>query len=134
MVKRIITPERKAYEQKYYQDHKDKFREQLRKWRAENRDKTRQYKLKGRYGITPEEYQKMHDEQDGVCAICKQPETLLHQNGNIRRLVVDHNHETDEVRALLCTKCNLMVGNSLDNPELLEKAAAYLREFIRFEG
>ena len=73
----------------------------------------------------------MYDEQDGVCAICLQPETLLHQNGNVRRLVVDHNHETDEVRALLCTKCNLMVGNSLDNPELLERAAEYLR---RFEG
>ena len=128
---RTITPERLAYQQKYYQEHKDKFRTQLRVWRANNRDKTRQYKLKGRYGITAEEYQKMYDEQDGVCAICLQPETLLHQNGNVRRLVVDHNHETDEVRALLCTKCNLMVGNSLDNPELLERAAEYLR---RFEG
>ena len=130
----VRTPARIAYEQQYYQDHKDSHREYVRNWRNENRDKVREYKLKARYGITPAEYQKMYEEQNGVCAICEQPETLLHQNGNTRRLVVDHNHETDEVRTLLCTSCNLMVGNSLDNPELLEKAAAYLREFIRFEG
>lgn len=50
------------------------------------------------YGITVEDYDRMFDEQGGVCAICG--------NGTKRRLAVDHNHETGVVRGLLCPRCN----------------------------
>lgn len=60
--------------------------------------------LKWRYGITPEQWQALHDEQGGLCGICRGPQ----QGG--KRLSIDHNHETGLVRGLLCFRCNLMVG------------------------
>jgi hypothetical protein len=57
--------------------------------------------LRKEYGISPEQYTALVASQNGACAICKKtPE----------RLVVDHCHATDVVRALLCTYCNVIVG------------------------
>ncbi len=77
-----------------------------------------------KYGITPEEYQVMVEQQDGKCAICQRaPEG----NGVSRHnLVVDHEHDTGKVRALLCDFCNRGLGIFRDSPELLEEAAKYL--------
>jgi len=52
------------------------------------------------YGITPEEYDKLFHKQNGCCALCKLSKPL----------VVDHDHETDTVRALLCHGCNTALG------------------------
>lgn len=62
----------------------------------------------------------MVDEQDGQCAICSEIPSGL--------LCVDHNHETGEVRALLCRPCNLGIGNLKDSADRVEKALAYLRK------
>ena len=65
----------------------------------------------------------MLDEQGGGCAICqKTPE----ENG--RRLAVDHNHTTGDVRGLLCTQCNVGLGNLGDSVERLRSAIRYLNE------
>ncbi|ENG0769472.1 endonuclease VII domain-containing protein [Salmonella enterica subsp. enterica] len=82
------------------------------------------HKLKSRYGITTKDYERMFIDQGGVCAICGSPQ----EN---RRLAVDHDHETGEVRRLLCTNCNLGLGSFKDNPQLLLNAASYLREHGR---
>jgi hypothetical protein len=80
--------------------------------------------LKSKYGITVEEYDVMLAAQGGVCAICGKPptgkppaQTCLH---------VDHDHESEVVRALLCGGCNAAIG-SLGTPELLEAAIHYLK-------
>lgn len=58
---------------------------------------------KRKYAITVEDYDKMLIAQAGVCAICKRT--------NIKtRLAVDHNHDTGQVRELLCTRCNPALG------------------------
>ena len=72
------------------------------------------------YGITPEEYERMLFIQDGVCAICERPPGK-------RRLAIDHNHATGEIRALLCNTCNVALGCMRDDPVLLETAAKYIR-------
>jgi hypothetical protein len=65
--------------------------------------------------------------QDGVCALCGR-EPLLG-----KRLDIDHVHvapdERDgfvDIRGLLCSRCNLLVGALELQPELLDRARAYL--------
>jgi len=59
--------------------------------------------LRGKYGITTKQWRQMFDKQNGVCSICGLPEVN-------RNLSVDHKHSDGKVRALLCTKCNHLVG------------------------
>lgn len=59
------------------------------------------------YGLNVEDYERLHAEQDGLCAICKQPEK---QRGTRKNLSVDHNHTTGAVRGLLCRSCNTALG------------------------
>lgn len=63
-----------------------------------------------RFGITTVEYDSMFELQGGVCAICRQPETVRTRVGVVRRLAVDHDHETNLVRGLLCYRCNTTLG------------------------
>ena len=86
---------------------------------------SRKATLKRRYGITVEEYNKMWSVQNGVCAICGQPETAIYNNV-IKPLSVDHSHKTGKVRALLCHNCNMLLGTARDNPDILKNAIEYL--------
>ena len=66
--------------------------------------------------------------QNGVCAICKRPEKTIDRKQNkFRRLAVDHCHNTDKIRGLLCFECNTGIGKFKDNPQLIERAAEYIR-------
>ncbi len=75
-----------------------------------------------KYGVTQAEYELMFRAQAGMCAVCHKTQK--------RAFDVDHNHITKEVRGLLCTNCNRMIGHAGDNLEILEAAAAYLRRFV----
>lgn len=96
-----------------------------REWSKNNPDKVknsrRKTKLKQKYGISTEEYDKMFDEQKGVCYICEQPHVR-------RSLNVDHCHSTGKVRKLLCDKCNMVLGLVNDSGSLLLKMKDYLYE------
>ena len=86
--------------------------------------------LETSYGLTLEAYRRMHDAQNGLCAICGQPETGVHNRGKktvALSLSVDHDHETGAVRALLCHKCNKALGLLNDDLDLLVAAEQYLR-------
>ena len=70
--------------------------------------------FKRAYGITVEDYERMFQEQGGVCKICQ------HTCKSGKQLAVDHCHETGTVRGLLCAKCNTNLGRIeayLRNPE-----------------
>ena len=71
------------------------------------------------YGITVEEYNKLLISQGGLCCICYRPPRK-------RRLAVDHNHRTGQVRGLLCANCNRGLRWFYDDPVKLRKAAEYL--------
>ena len=61
----------------------------------------------------------MVKEQEGLCLICKTKPKLLY---------VDHCHKTKKVRGLLCSRCNLCLGQWEDNTEYLEQAINYLNQ------
>ena len=84
-----------------------------------NRESSRRAKLKYKYGITPEEYDRLLSEQAGGCAICGGT------NGK-KPLYVDHDHITGQVRGLLCHGCNVAIGHMKDDASLLRRAAVYL--------
>jgi len=58
-----------------------------------------------KYGLSIEDYDRMLEEQENVCAICGGPPDT---RWNV--LAVDHCHTSLKVRGLLCMKCNTMLG------------------------
>lgn len=72
------------------------------------------------YGITDKDYQAIYELQEGLCAICRRA------TGATRRLSVDHNHATGEVRGLLCRPCNNMLGHVRDDYHTFYLAIMYL--------
>ena len=70
------------------------------------------------YGITIAERERKEREQRGRCAICSQDSPL----------VVDHNHDTHQVRSLLCQKCNSGIGYFDENANFLLTAVEYLQQ------
>lgn len=108
---------RLAYGKKYYDANKDKWRYKC--WAS---------KLKRLFGITPEDYNRMFQEQNGCCAICHKPESIV-KSGVISRLAVDHCHSTNKLRMLLCQRCNTTIGRCEESVELLQKMINYLQQF-----
>lgn len=94
---------------------KECVKERYKQWRNNNLSQSsetkRKYMLLKRYDITIEEYEEMFNRQEGKCAICG-----IHENDTkpgpfgIKRLCVDHDHNTGEVRKLLCNNCNSRLG------------------------
>jgi CHASE3 domain sensor protein len=62
------------------------------------------------------------------CAICK-----VVRDPSKKRLAIDHDHVTDEIRGLLCSRCNRAIGNSREGIEWLQSALAYL-ERVTYTG
>jgi hypothetical protein len=65
----------------------------------------------------------MLTQQVSGCAICGK---TIKENG--KALAIDHDHKTGNVRALLCSTCNLMLGFANDNLDVLKKAVEYLEK------
>jgi hypothetical protein len=103
----------------YRQTHKKKRRAQWNAWRAKNRDRCNFRRTLSYYGITEQEYNAALERQGGLCGICKER----------CRLVVDHCHDTDKFRGLLCNSCNVAIGYLRNDPERLSAAIEYLQNF-----
>jgi len=75
------------------------------------------------YGLTPEQYDTMFAQQQGLCALCGKPPI----EGDLQKsLVIDHDHETGAIRGLIHGRCNSLLGYAQDTSSLLLAAAAYL--------
>lgn len=57
---------------------------------------------------------------DGSCDLCGES-----GDGRWENLSIDHCHDTQAFRGLLCSKCNRGLGFFRDNPDLLKLAAEY---------
>jgi hypothetical protein len=76
--------------------------------------------LRRKFGLSVEQYEALLEGQGGGCAICRSP-----ANESIS-LHVDHDHGTGRVRGLLCFRCNGGLGQFLEEPEVLRRAAWYV--------
>lgn len=94
--------------------------------RARRIVRMRRYNMRSLYGLTLEQLEQMHAEQGGRCKICRR-ETRLWVGVKNNSACVDHDHATGQVRGLLCRRCNAALGQFQEQPELLERAAQYLR-------
>lgn len=79
--------------------------------------------LMSSYGINADEYSEMLTAQGGVCAVCGRTPEL-----NRKKLAIDHCHKTGEIRCLLCSSCNIGIGNLGDDLDGLMRAVAYLEK------
>ena len=95
----------------------------MREYERERGPEWRRKKTLQRYGITPEDYNRMLEEQEGKCAICQSTDS---EHPITELLVVDHCHLTGKVRGLLCNTCNRGIGFMREETDRLLNAAVYL--------
>lgn len=108
--------------------NKEAHRKYMKGYHARNKGRRIASDLRTKYGMSPEDYNKLHAAQKGLCAICARPETAKLGSAKPSRLNVDHNHDTSAVRELLCSRCNTGLGCFGDDILRLEAAVAYLRK------
>lgn len=123
----MTKEERAVYTKAYYEKNRDKISVQA-KIRNKRRyvikkDSQRERFIKRTYGISTNEYNQRVADQNGLCAICKQPDQK-HPN-----LAIDHDHKTGKIRSLLCRKCNLILGHVEKNVEHIRLMLQYIENY-----
>jgi hypothetical protein len=83
-------------------------------------ESTRAYEIMRKYGLSYERYLQMLAEQKGCCMIC-------HRLMDAPK--VDHDHDTGQVRDLLCNECNAGIGFFREDASIMESALAYLKKW-----
>jgi len=86
----------------------------------ENEDMTWRRRLR-EYGVTKEEFYAIFEKQGGKCAICLDPITDKDS--------MDHSHNKNKARGILCTGCNISLGQFEDNISTLKSAIEYLEKY-----
>lgn len=135
-----------AEKRRRYASDPAKYKAKVKRWQQANAERVNAYHsayrsrpgykraMRDRYyrrtfGISADEFDALLASQGGVCAICRQ----LPERG-VAGLHLDHDHETGEVRGIVCQPCNHGLGLFRDDPATLERAAAYLRRARRRDG
>jgi hypothetical protein len=116
----------RSYTTELYKKTGAKRRAQTAAWKLKNPSYVKNHSLEAKYGISLDTYNIKLAQQDYRCAIC-----YKHENDNAggRKLAVDHNHSTGQVRGLLCYHCNLAVGMLSDNKFNALRVAEYLESY-----
>lgn len=86
------------------------------------RARAKALRLQSLYGLTEEQVRALMDSQKGCCAVCREPLP----GGN--QTHIDHDHDTGQVRGILCGQCNRAEGLLRRSPLIAERLAAYLRK------
>lgn len=75
--------------------------------------------------MSVEDFDWLFNAQGKRCSIC-QRELMLQSHGNPLQACIDHNHQTEQVRGILCSECNGALGLFHENKEALLRAIEYL--------
>lgn len=107
---------------KYTGTKEERHRQARKNWEQKNPEKILDKRYKERYGITYQEYKEKLVQQNYKCLICG----VNQEDSRQKKLVVDHCHNTNVVRGLLCHNCNCGLGHFADNVDKLKNAISYL--------
>lgn len=108
---------------KWRKDNLGHSAEYMREWRANNLERSKEIDRKKTYGVPYGWYAEQLAAQNGKCAICDTEEP-----GGRGTFHIDHCHDSQKVRALLCQTCNLGLGHMKHDVRILEAAIQYLRQ------
>lgn len=117
---------RLASSKKWYAKNRTYTLKRQRIWASEHYQHLFNYRrrtlLKKLYGMTMDQYAEMEESQNHQCKICgtKAP------GRGYRHFFIDHCHKTGKVRGLLCTHCNLAIGQLADDVDRIRRAADYI--------
>jgi len=112
---------------RYRIKHREKRLEYCREYRKNNPEKFKEYDKIGNqkkrqklYGISPEQFDTLLENQGDRCIVCST------NSPGKKGWCVDHCHETGRIRGILCGKCNMGIGLFDDSTEILKKVISYL--------
>ena len=94
----------------------EKHKQYAANWLAKRPDYYKEDNLKRKYGLTLRQWEEMKEAQNGLCLICKKNEATD----------VDHCHDTQKLRGLLCNPCNRAIGLLHHEVSILQNAIEYL--------
>ncbi len=121
-----IRDKRLAWRHQNYRQNRRRILEVRRKWLTTPKGRAvmdsykeylRWFHLVRAYGLTRERFLELLVEQKGLCAMCERKLVTIY---------VDHDHKTKRVRALVCPRCNTLLGLAKDDRGLLRAAIDYL--------
>lgn len=140
--RRAADPEAaRAKYREHYARNPERYKAKVRAWRAAldpavARERAWRIRLRRYYGIDLPEFNALREAQAFRCAICGRHEDEIPKARPIDNssLVVDHCHQTNKVRGLVCNPCNLVIGHAREDEAVLVAAIAYLRAFRAAES
>lgn len=97
-------------------------RRSSKNWREANTERHAGNNLRWKYGVAHGTYERLFELQGGKCAICETTDP----GARLDRFHLDHCHDTNVVRGLLCSRCNTGIGQLRHSVDLLLKAGDYL--------
>ena len=132
-----------SYSRDYYLANRDKFISWVKDWKRRNPERVKaqdkryrdSHKIRNRekyflrrYGISLKKRAELLKKQRGKCAICGT------KDFSSRGPCCDHNGKSGHIRGILCTNCNLGIGNFQHSALRLQKAIKYLSSDVLFSG
>lgn len=102
-------------------EYREKVKQSVKDYREQNPLQKKNTDLLRMYGISLDDFNALLKKQKNSCAICG-------KSSNKKTIFphIDHCHKTGVVRGLLCTKCNMGLGQFNDNKAILLAAINYL--------
>lgn len=91
-------------------------------------DYRRDEHLKRTYNMSIEDFDRLYEEQGGICAVCSESIPRTH------KVYVDHDHACCPkgkscgscIRGLLCLRCNTTLGKLADDADLIRAMLGYV--------
>lgn len=105
---------------RWREKHPEKSRISAKRYRENNPEKITNARRKRIHGISPDAFRNFLETQKYSCAICEKKFTKA------RLPHIDHDHSSGKIRGLLCSPCNLGLGQFKDSKLILRRAANYL--------